>query len=52
MNKSTPIANHIDTWVIVGARLEERELVDDFADNYREYQLKVPMLFPRKSHPE
>ncbi|NOQ69084.1 MAG: DUF1295 domain-containing protein [Gammaproteobacteria bacterium] len=38
-------------WVIVGARLEEQELVEDFGDEYREYQSKVPMLFPRSFRP-
>jgi protein-S-isoprenylcysteine O-methyltransferase Ste14 len=39
------------TWVFAGARLEERELVEDFGDNYRLYQLKVPMLLPRSVRP-
>ena len=39
-------------WVIVGTWLEERELVEDFGDDYREYQSKVPMLFPRRFYPE
>jgi len=39
-------------WVIVGTRLEERELVEDFGDDYREYQKKVAMLFPRSFHPK
>jgi protein-S-isoprenylcysteine O-methyltransferase Ste14 len=38
-------------WVIVGTRLEERELVEDFGDNYRNYQSKVPMLLPRSIRP-
>ena len=38
-------------WVIVGTKLEERELVEDFGDAYREYQSKVPMLFPRGFRP-
>ncbi len=34
------------TWIIVGSVLEERDLVDDFGDAYRDYQHKVPMLIP------
>lgn len=33
-------------WIIVGATLEERDLVDDFGGTYRRYQLGVPMLLP------
>ncbi len=33
-------------WICVGARLEERDLVADFGDRYREYQRRVPMLVP------
>lgn len=33
-------------WIVVGARLEERDLVAQFGDRYREYQRKVPMLLP------
>jgi protein-S-isoprenylcysteine O-methyltransferase Ste14 len=38
-------------WVVIGARLEERELVEDFGDDYRDYQSKVPMLLPRSIRP-
>lgn len=38
-------------WVVVGTILEERELVDDFGDAYRDYQEKVPMLLPRGFRP-
>jgi len=38
-------------WVVAGARLEERELVEDFGDDYRDYQSKVPMLLPRSIRP-
>ena len=33
-------------WIIVGTRLEERDLVRDFGQTYREYQQAVPMLVP------
>jgi protein-S-isoprenylcysteine O-methyltransferase Ste14 len=35
-------------WIVVGAVLEERDLVADFGDDYREYQRKVPMLVPTR----
>jgi protein-S-isoprenylcysteine O-methyltransferase Ste14 len=35
------------TWVVVGARLEERDLVELYGDAYRTYQRQVPMLLPR-----
>ena len=35
-------------WLIVGAILEERDLVREFGNEYREYQVKVPMLIPIK----
>jgi protein-S-isoprenylcysteine O-methyltransferase Ste14 len=38
-------------WVIIGTILEERDLADDFGDAYRDYQAKVPMLFPRGIRP-
>lgn len=36
-------------WIIIGTMLEERDLVADFGDGYRDYQKKVPMLVPYKS---
>jgi protein-S-isoprenylcysteine O-methyltransferase Ste14 len=33
-------------WVVIGTILEERDLVDDFGDAYRDYQTNVPMLVP------
>ena len=33
-------------WIIVGAIWEERDLVDEFGDAYREYRKRVPMLIP------
>jgi len=38
-------------WVIVATTLEERDLVADFGDAYRDYQAKVPMLLPRGFRP-
>ena len=36
-------------WIVVGALLEERDLVREFGESYREYQRRVPMLVPWKS---
>ena len=33
-------------WIIVGTRLEERDLLVDFGQAYRQYQASVPMLVP------
>jgi methanethiol S-methyltransferase len=33
-------------WIIIGARLEERDLIDTFGRAYLDYQQKVPMLLP------
>ena len=33
-------------WMIIGAVLEERDLVASFGNEYRDYQNKVPMLIP------
>lgn len=38
-------------WVLVGTILEERDLVEDFGDAYRDYQTNVPMLVPRSFMP-
>ena len=35
-------------WIAVGALLEERDLVEDFGDQYIDYRKKVPMLIPYK----
>ncbi len=35
-------------WIIIGTMLEERDLVADFGDGYRDYQKRVPMLMPYK----
>jgi len=36
----------ISVYFVVGSFLEERKLVRDFGDKYREYQQSVSMLFP------
>jgi methanethiol S-methyltransferase len=33
-------------WIVVGTKLEERDLVADFGESYRRYQSSVPMLVP------
>lgn len=38
-------------WIIVGAFLEERDLVASFGDVYRNYQRNVPMLIPYRFRP-
>ncbi len=36
-------------WIVVATRLEERDLVNEFGQDYRDYQKKVPMLVPSMS---
>ena len=38
-------------WILVGTRLEERDLIAEFGDTYRDYQDRVPMLIPRSIRP-
>jgi protein-S-isoprenylcysteine O-methyltransferase Ste14 len=38
-------------WIIIGATLEERDLVGCFGEAYRSYQEKVPMLMPKGLKP-
>jgi protein-S-isoprenylcysteine O-methyltransferase Ste14 len=38
-------------WIVIGSILEERDLVLEFGDAYRDYQRKVPMLIPRRVRP-
>ena len=38
-------------WIIFGATLEERDLVDCFGQAYRSYQKTVPMLLPKSLKP-
>ena len=35
-------------WIIIGTFLEERDLVNQIGNDYREYKKKVPMLIPYK----
>jgi methanethiol S-methyltransferase len=35
-------------WIFAGAVFEEKDLLDAFGDDYREYQKEVPMLIPWK----
>jgi methanethiol S-methyltransferase len=37
-------------WIVVGTRLEERDLLADFGHTYRQYQRSVPMLIPSPRH--
>jgi methanethiol S-methyltransferase len=37
------------TWIVVGTLLEEKNLVQDFGEKYRDYQKAVPMLIPWKA---
>ncbi|MEJ2033810.1 MAG: hypothetical protein P8Y63_12400, partial [Deltaproteobacteria bacterium] len=38
----------LTAYVVIGAFLEERKLVIDLGDRYRDYQKKVSMFFPVK----
>lgn len=38
-------------WIVIGATMEERDLVDCFGDAYRTYQQTVPMLLPTRLKP-
>jgi protein-S-isoprenylcysteine O-methyltransferase Ste14 len=33
-------------WIVLGAKLEERDLLVEFGETYRRYQRRVPMLIP------
>jgi len=39
-------------WIVIGATMEERDLVDCFGDAYRKYQQAVPMLIPASLKPK
>jgi len=36
----------LSAWMVVGAFLEERDLMADFGEEYRDYRRRVPMLIP------
>ncbi len=38
-------------WIVIGATMEERDLVDCFGNAYRDYQKAVPMLLPKSVRP-
>jgi len=47
MSASTILINMvISVYFMIGAVLEERKLVIEFGEEYREYQRTVSMLFP------
>lgn len=49
LDTPTLIVNIIlSIYVLIGTLLEERKLIAEFGDAYREYQQKVSMLFPLK----
>ena len=37
----------VSVFLVVGTMLEDRKLVEEFGEGYREYQRRVPMLLPR-----
>ena len=39
-------------WMVIAARLEERDLAAHFGEAYRQYQRSVPMLMPRRLRPQ
>jgi len=38
-------------WIVIGATMEERDLVNCFGEAYRNYRKTVPMLLPRSVRP-
>jgi protein-S-isoprenylcysteine O-methyltransferase Ste14 len=38
----------LTAYIVVGTLLEERKLVDEFGDAYRDYQRRVSMFVPLK----
>jgi protein-S-isoprenylcysteine O-methyltransferase Ste14 len=39
-------------WIVIGSYFEERDLIVEFGDAYREYQKRVPMLMPLLKWPK
>lgn len=35
-------------WIVLGTKLEEKDLVEEIGEDYRKYQSNVPMLVPYK----
>jgi len=47
-DEATLVVNVVLTlYTIIGTRLEERKLIAEFGDEYRQYQKKVGMFFPK-----
>jgi protein-S-isoprenylcysteine O-methyltransferase Ste14 len=42
----------LTVYVVCGTLLEERKLVIELGDAYRQYQKRVPMLFPTHWRPK
>ena len=42
-------AGLVTAYVLVGIKLEERDLVAVFGDQYRRYRARVPMLIPARA---
>lgn len=40
-------ASATTAYILIAIQLEERDLMRDFGDQYREYRNKTPMLIPR-----
>jgi protein-S-isoprenylcysteine O-methyltransferase Ste14 len=38
-------------WIVAGLYLEERDLIVEYGDTYREYRRRVPMIIPRRVWP-
>lgn len=41
------LSGALSTYILVGTRFEEQDLIRTFGDRYRQYRARVPMLFPR-----
>ena len=39
----------LSAYLVIGAYVEERKLLQTFGDDYRDYQERVPMIIPRPS---